>query len=163
LADSWVADVWGAGHMGSAFEPVRGAELQGRLDPPAGVGVSQIQDRQELRRQFDLLRQDLDTADTLQRMDHYARQAVDMVLSGHARGAFRIDEEPDRVRDAYGRDSLGEKGLLARRLVEAGVTFVLVSGAWGYFDHHGDSVKWGGIVKGLKPLLPRIDGVLYAL
>ncbi len=50
-----------------------------------------------------------------------------------------------------------------RSLVEAGVTFVLVSGAWGYFDHHGDEVRWGGIVKGLKPLLPRIDGVVYAL
>ena len=47
------------------------------------------------------------------------------------------------MRDAYGRDSLGEKALLARRLVEAGVTFVLVSGAWGYFDHHGDEVQLG--------------------
>jgi uncharacterized protein (DUF1501 family) len=163
LADSWAADVWGAGHVGGAFEPVKGAELQGRLALPAGIEVSQLQDRQELRRQFDRLRQDLDTADTMSRMDRYARQAVDMVLSGHARKAFRVDEEPDRVRGAYGRDSLGEKALLARRLVEAGVTFVLVSGAWGYFDHHGDGVRWGGIVKGLKPLLPRIDGVLYAL
>ena len=34
------------------------------------------------------------------------------------------------------------------------MTFVLVSGAWGYFDHHGDNVRWGGIEKGLTPLLP---------
>jgi uncharacterized protein (DUF1501 family) len=47
--------------------------------------------------------------------------------------------------------------------VEAGVTFVLVSGAWGYFDHHGDNVQWGGIEKGLTPLLPRVDRTLYAL
>ena len=47
--------------------------------------------------------------------------------------------------------------------MEAGSTFVLVSGAWGYFDHHGDEVRWGGIVKGLKPLLPRVDRVLHAL
>src|SRR5207247_2239340 len=66
-------------------------------------------------------------------------------------------------RDGYGRDSLGEKALLARRLVEAGSTYMLVSGAWGYFDHHGDDVRWGGIVKGLKPLLPRVDRVVYAL
>ncbi|MCY2962421.1 MAG: DUF1501 domain-containing protein, partial [Planctomycetota bacterium] len=52
---------------------------------------------------------------------------------------------------------------LARRLVEAGVTYVLVSGAWGYFDHHGDSVNWGGIEKGLKPLLPHVDQTLFAL
>ncbi len=58
---------------------------------------------------------------------------------------------------------MGDKALLARRLVESGVTFVLVSGAWGYFDHHGDDVRWGGIENGLKPLLPRVDQALYAL
>ena len=59
------------------------------------------------------------------------------------------------MRDSYGRNSVGEKALLARRLVEAGTTFVLVSGAWGYFDHHGDNVPpWGGIQKGLTPILP---------
>ena len=55
------------------------------------------------------------------------------------------------------------KALLARRLVEAGVTFVLVSGAWGYFDHHGDEVRWGGIEKGLKPLMPSVDRVVHTL
>ena len=40
---------------------------------------------------------------------------------------------------------------------------MLVSGAWGYFDHHGDNVRWGGIVKGLTPLLPRVDRALYTL
>ena len=68
------------------------------------------------------------------------------------------------LRDKYGRDSLGEKALLARRMVEAGVTFTVVSGRWGYFDHHGDNVPpWGGIEKGLKPILPRIDVVLHTL
>jgi hypothetical protein len=49
-------------------------------------------------------------------------------------------------------------------LVEAGVSYVLVSGAWGYFDHHGDDVPpWGGIEKGLKPLLPQVDRALFGL
>jgi hypothetical protein len=75
--------------------------------------------------------------------------------------AFAVHREPDRVRDAYGRNSVGEKALLARRLVEAGTTFVLVSGAWGYFDHHGDNVPpWGGIQRGLTPILPTIDRAL---
>jgi hypothetical protein len=163
LADNWRSDLWGAGHMGSAFEPVKGAELQGRLAMPRGMSVPRLQDRNNLRRQFDLLRRELDSKDGMVRMDGYTQQAYDMVLSGSARRAFRVDLEPDRLRDAYGRDSLGEKALLARRLVEAGVTFVLVSGAWGYFDHHGDDVVWGGIVKGLKPLLPRVDRVIYTL
>jgi hypothetical protein len=163
LADSWKADVWGAGHMGSAYEPVKGAELAGRLALPQGLSVARLQDRDALRRQFDRLNRDLDRTDTMERVDRYGRQALDMVVSGKAQEAFRVDREPDRLRDAYGRDSLGEKALLARRLVEAGVTFVLVSGAWGYFDHHGDNVVWGGIVKGLKPLLPRVDNVVYTL
>src|SRR5213592_1898074 len=86
-----------------------------------------------------------------------------MVLSGKAQRAFRLDQEPDRVRDAYGRNSFGEKALLARRLVEAGVTFVTVSPIFGYFDNHGDDVVWGGVIKGLKPLLPRLDQAVTAL
>jgi uncharacterized protein (DUF1501 family) len=97
------------------------------------------------------------------RLDHYSQQAVEMVASGRTQKAFQVDDEKPELRDAYGRDSIGEKALLARRLVEAGVTFVLVSGAWGYFDHHGDEVRWGGIEKGLKPLLPRVDGVVHTL
>jgi hypothetical protein len=163
LADSWKADVWGAGHMGSAYEPIKGNELAGRMALPDGVTVPRLADRDELRRRFDGFRRHFDHSDTASRMDGHARQALDMVVSGKAQKAFRLDDEPARLRDAYGRDSIGEKALLARRLVEAGTTFVLVSGAWGYFDHHGDDVKWGGIVKGLKPLLPRIDRVIHAL
>src|SRR6516164_4244526 len=56
LADSWVADVWGAGHMGSAYEPVMGTHLAGRLALPKSLNVTRLQDRDELRRQFDGLR-----------------------------------------------------------------------------------------------------------
>lgn len=163
LADSWVADVWGAGHFGAAYEPVKGTDLAGRMNMPPGVSLARLQDRDRIRQQFDHFQHELDGTQNSLRMDGYARQALDMVISGKAQRAFRLDEEPDKLRDAYGRDSLGEKALLARRLVEAGTTYVLVSGAWGYFDHHGDDVRWGGIVKGLKPLLPRVDQVVYAL
>ena len=95
--------------------------------------------------------------------DHYRQQALEVVLSGKAEKAFRVDLEPDRVRDAYGRHSLGERILLARRLVEAGVTFVTVSGTFGMFDNHGDDHFAGGLVKGLKPLLGRVDQAVHAL
>ena len=95
--------------------------------------------------------------------DEYTQQAYDVLLTGRAQRAFNLDEEKPALRDAYGRDSLGEKALLARRLIEAGVTFVTVSGAWGYFDHHGDNVQWGGLEKGLKPLLPVVDRTLHAI
>jgi hypothetical protein len=164
LADSWKADVWGAGHMGSAFEPVKGNELPGRLAMPAGVNVSRLQQRAELRRQFDRLERERDAGQQMGQTNRYADMALDMVVSPAVRRAFDIDREPDRVRDAYGRCSVGEKALLARRLVEAGTTFVLVSGRWGYFDHHGDNVPpWGGIQKGLTPILPTIDRALTML
>ncbi len=54
------------------------------------------------------------------RMDQYTQQALEMVASGKAERAFTLDEESPALRDKYGRDSLGEKALLARRLVEAG-------------------------------------------
>ena len=164
LADSWKADVWGAGHMGSRHEPVRGNELPGRLALPAGLAVSRLRDRAELRRQFDLLERARDVGTALEQTDRCAAMAHDMIVSAAVRQAFDVEREPDRVRDAYGRCSVGEKALLARRLVEAGTTFVLVSGRWGYFDHHGDKVPpWGGILKGLTPILPTIDRALTAL
>jgi hypothetical protein len=163
LADSWTSDVWGAGHMGGRYEPVQGKELSGRLAMPQGINVARLADRQSLRRQFDRLQGELERSAALESVDRYTEMAYDMVVSGKVQKAFDINQEPDKTRDAYGRQSIGEKGLLARRLVEAGCTFVLVSGAWGYFDHHGDEVRWGGIQKGLTPILPSVDQVIHAL
>jgi uncharacterized protein (DUF1501 family) len=165
LADPplFFADILGAGPLGGAYEAVEGDQMAGRLTLPRGVSVERAEDRAELCRQFDRLRRDLDAGDTMARMDHYRREALEIVLSGKARQAFRVDLEPDRVRDAYGRHSLGERALLARRLVEAGVTFATVSGTFGVFDNHGDDVIWGGMIKGLKPLLPPLDQAVSAL
>jgi hypothetical protein len=163
LAPSWASDVWGAGHLGSQYEPAKGLELTGKFAMPDGVAAPRLADRDQLRQQFDRLRRDLDRGATMARVDRYTQQAYDMVLSGDVQQAFDVAAEPDALRDAYGRNSVGEKALLARRLVESGVTFVLVSGAWGYFDHHGDNVRWGGIVKGLQPALPDVDRALYTL
>jgi uncharacterized protein (DUF1501 family) len=157
------ADVWGAGHMGKAFEPVQGSELAGRFDLPKGMTLDRLTHRESLRREFDGLRARFEASATMDQLDGYSRLAVEMVTSGKAREAFEVEKEDPRLRDAYGRDSLGQKTLLARRLIEAGVRFVLVSGAWGYFDHHGDSVVWKGIEKGLKPLIPRVDQALATL
>jgi hypothetical protein len=159
----FLADVLGAGPLGGAYEPADAAQLAGRLNLPRGVHLNQVKNRTELCRQFDRLRRDLDAGGAMGRMDHYRQQALEIVLSGKAQRAFRLDLEPDRVRDTYGRHSLGERTLLARRLVEAGVTFVTVSGTFGVFDNHGDDVVWGGIVKGLKPRLPELDQALSAL
>jgi hypothetical protein len=163
LAPAWTSDVWEAGHMGNQYAPVKGHELAGKFALPEGVDVPHLQDRARLRSELDRFGKQLDTDRTLDRVDRYTRQAYEMVLSGKVQRAFDVGTETAEMREAYGANSIGEKALLARRLVEAGVTFVLVSGAWGYFDHHGDNVRWGGIEKGLTPLLPHVDRTIYTL
>ena len=163
LAPSWVADVYGAGDLGSQYEPVKGLELAGKFALPTGIEAPRLADRHQLRSEFDRLKATLDRTSTMQRLDRYTQQAYDMVLSGKVQKAFDLGGEKDEIRETYGKNSVGEKALLARRLVESGVTYVLISGAWGYFDHHGDNVQWGGIEKGLKPALPNVDRALWAL
>ena len=155
--------MWGAGDLGHAFEPVNGKELAGQLTLPEGISVERLGDRQGLQEGLDRLKRTLDHSPAVAAADQYTQQAFDVVTSGRAQRAFNLDEETPAMRALYGSTSMGEKALLARRLVEAGVSFVLVSGAWGYFDHHGDEVRWGGIEKGLKPLLPRVDQTLHAI
>lgn len=80
-----------------------------------------------------------------------------MMNSAYTR-AFSLDDEPAEVREAYGRDGFGSGCLMARRLVQAGVTFVEVDlGGW---DNHN------GIFKTLKderlPTLDRGMGTLVA-
>src|SRR5207249_3716665 len=93
LADSWAADVWGAGHMGGAFEPVKGSELAGRFELPAGVSLDRLSSREALRSQFDRLRADLDADSAINQVDRYTRKAIDMINSGQARRAFDLDKE----------------------------------------------------------------------
>jgi hypothetical protein len=81
-------------------------------------------------------------------------QTASMVLSPRT-AAFRLDREPDRVREQYGRSAFGQGCLMARRLIEAGVTFVEVqSGGW---DTHGNELPT------LKKLIPPVDQGTAAL
>ncbi|MDB5308960.1 MAG: Sulfatase [Gemmataceae bacterium] len=88
--------------------------------------------------------------------DEFYEKAHGIITSPAAKKAFDVAAEPDRVRDRYGRNMLGQQCLLARRLVEAGVQFVTVTdGGW---DTHADNFK------SLKDrLLPRLDRGLSAL
>ncbi len=86
--------------------------------------------------------------------DVYAK-TLKMMSSDYTR-AFKVDEEPDEVRDAYGRGSFGSGCLMARRLVQAGVTFVEVGlGGW---DNHNDIFR---ILR--EQRLPTLDQGMSAL
>src|SRR6185503_17110077 len=66
--------------------------------------------------------------------DSFYQQGLQLISSSEAQDAFDISKEPDATRDAYGKNDFGQRLLLARRLVEVGVSFVTCySGGW---DHH---------------------------
>jgi hypothetical protein len=59
-------------------------------------------------------------------LDQYYEQALGLIVSGRARDAFDLGQEPEPLRDAYGRNTFGQSCLLARRLIEAGTRVVEV-------------------------------------
>src|SRR5262249_57080492 len=100
----------------------------------------------------------LATSGISESMDSYYQTAFTLMHSVQAKKAFQMDKEPENIRDRYGRTSLGQGVLLARRLVESGVRFVTVSRGFNVYDHH----------KNIFPLLqntflPELDRAYSAL
>lgn len=79
---------------------------------------------------------------TVQLHEGLQRQAFELLTTGGAREAFRLEDEPDRVRERYGRHPWGQSVLLARRLVEAGVRFVTVNWPRVAGDRGVDNPLW---------------------
>ncbi len=135
---------------------------------PRGIDLDQVRERRSLLKAFDRLRNDLDATGSMEAMDRYGQQAVEMVVGRRAQEAFDLGREPQTVRDRYGKHLWCQQALLARRLVEAGVSFVTIDlsyhSASGTWDTHGDNIPpYGGIKKGLGPLLPLFDHLLTTL
>ena len=132
------------------------------------LSFERIQRRRDLMKDFDRLRRQLDSSHAMETMDRYQQRAIETILGGQVQRAFDLSLEPDRVRQQYGTHLWCQQALLARRLVETGVSFVTIdlsyhtaSGTW---DNHGDNIPpYGGISKGLKPLLPLFDHLITTL
>jgi hypothetical protein len=144
---------------------VSGADM---FQLPRGLDQNRLYDRRSLMQDFDRLRSDLDQGGSMLALESYRQQAVEMVLGRRAQNAFDLSQEPADVRARYGPHLWHQQALLARRLVEAGVAFVTLdlsyhtaSGTW---DTHGDNIPpYGGIERGLKPLLPLFDHLITTL
>ncbi len=94
-------------------------------------------------------------------MTHWQQQAFELLLSSSVRNSFQIASETDTTRERYGRDIFGSSMLMARRLVEAGVTYITIhteSKANGHWDTHSNNFK---MLKNLR--LPFIDRAVPAL
>ena len=122
------------------------------------LNLQRITDRRDLTQSLDLLRAGKDAA--LSDFDEHQQAAFDLLTSSRARDAFDVASESDSLRDRYGRHTFGQSALVARRLVEHGVSFVTVNCVpW---DHHGSPGQYK-TEEGAKLLIPPLDRAIAAL
>jgi hypothetical protein len=153
-----------AAYLGASYNPFApdsdpnsdGFQVR-NLKLPGIVDAKRLGRRRELLKDLDNIRRDIDARGDIEGLDTFYREGLEMVTDTKAQRAFDVQREPVKLRDYYGRNDLGQCCLLARRLVEAGVTYVTVQ-AGGGWDTHGDNFKQ------LKNnLLPKYDQALAAL
>jgi hypothetical protein len=123
----------------------------------ARVDMQRFKDRRGLREGLDKLRRQRDIEGVAEGYDRFYHDAFDIVTSENCKKAFNLETEEPRLRDRYGRDTFGQSALLARRLIEAGVTFVAVDSTMGW-DTHGSNFQ---ILKTSN--LPPFDRTVSAL
>ena len=125
------------------------------LNLAQGLSLERMEDRRTLARSFDDALRGLENHRTAEAMDRYSQEAFEFVTGPTARHAFNINQEDPRLRDQYGRNNWGQSTLLARRLVEAGSTFVTAH--FGGWDNHWD------LQGAMERYLPMVDSLVSAL
>jgi hypothetical protein len=125
------------------------------LQPLEALTIERLENRKELRAHLDQLQRNIDASGALDSMDRFQQQAFELVTSDATRKAFDIGSEGAKLRELYGRHQFGQSALLARRLVEAGSTFVTVH--YGGWDHHWD------LKAGMENNLPIVDAAVSSL
>jgi uncharacterized protein (DUF1501 family) len=152
----------GTGYMSSSYGPFGlGADPASKgfrvrdLSMPDGVPQERFARRRSLLEAVNEHFASLEKSDALDAMDTFYKRAYEMVSSEEAREAFNLEAEPQKVRDDYGMNAAGQRLLMARRLVAAGVRVVSVT--YGSWDAHRD------INGSMKRQTPDLDKALSAL
>ncbi len=179
MVPKYAAPGQSGGFLGRDFDPLLIGDVSAgavsalpSLDPRPDVPEVRLQQRQRLLESID---------SAVRQWEHYEgpaaaalkyRQAFEVLASPKCRQAFDLSQEPNSLRDRYGRYRSGQACLLARRLVEAGVPWITVM-----FNHTNrgqdiapdDAEQWGWdthndiFVALQKHLLPRFDQSVSAL
>lgn len=162
----------GGGYLGRSYGPFRVA-----ADPNApdfripdlvldAVRRDRLVGRSRLLAAFDTMRRDLDDSGAAEALDSYRQRALALLTGPAAQAAFDLGREDPRLRDRYGRNVIGQRCLLARRLVEAGVRLVTVDfpcvpgqKAFSWDDH---ASVWN-IFEQMEIRLPVLDQAVAAL
>lgn len=153
----------GTGYLGPAFGPfeVEGDPARGTLQShgvslPEGFALRDLESRETLRDRFDRGLRALDSTEEVAGLDRFHRQAAEILRSDRVRAALDLSRERTALRDDYGRTTLGQGTLAARRLIEAGARFVTLG--FGGWDTHADNFR------ALRDrLLPALDKALSTL
>jgi uncharacterized protein (DUF1501 family) len=160
-----------AGFLGRHYDPlavVKDPAAPGfdvaELSLPADVTPSRLEDRGALLRLVDRQAAALERAAEARTVGVYQERAVKLLTSQAAKRAFDLSRESAALRERYGRNTLGQSCLLARRLVEAGVKLVTVCSGFNgktpqdAWDTHKDNFR---LLK--NRLLPPFDRAVSAL
>ncbi|MFL5330192.1 MAG: DUF1501 domain-containing protein [Gemmataceae bacterium] len=152
----------GSGYLSSAFGPFSlgsdpatpGFQVRD-LALPQGIDDKRFESRKSMLEVVNAHFAGIEKSDNVAAMDSFYQRAYGLISSKEAREAFNIAAEPDKLRDEYGRNAAGQRMLLARRLVQAGVRFVsLTYGSW---DMHAN------ITRSVRQQLPPFDQAFAAL
>jgi hypothetical protein len=128
------------------------------LVPPPSLEADRLDDRKRLLAEVDRFAKAAEAKANkdARAVGVFQEKAFSLMTSAAARKAFDIAAEPDKLRDEYGRSSLGQSCLMARRLVQAGVRCVTVDHSnWDTHDNNFATLK--------RDLLPALDAALAAL
>jgi len=161
-----------AGFLGKQWEPERfvcdPSAPDFRVESftmPADLPSMRLQRRESLLSQVEQHFTSLERSLDLANYDRLTQAAFDVLTSGRAREAFALERESAELRDRYGRRTIGQSCLLARRLIERGVPFVTVNHTG--WDTHADLVTRlkDGYTGAQTPvgLIPSLDQALAAL
>jgi uncharacterized protein (DUF1501 family) len=163
----------GAAYLGPAHQPfaVHGDPNDPRFEVP-NIGLkdgqhrARLGKREHLRQRLDELAREAERLAKRDAFDAFQDQAWNVLTGEQARQAFDLSLEPDRVRDRYGRNTWGQRCLLARRLVEAGVDLVAATlngplcGRVGNWDDHAVNHH---VFDAMKHRAPFFDQAVAAL
>ncbi len=152
----------GPGYLSSSYAPFSlGSDPAGGnfkvqdLDVYPGIESGRFDARRSVLDLVNAHFAEREKSDSLAAMDTFYQRAYSLISSKEAREAFNLKAEPDPIRDEYGRSEAGQRMLLARRLVAAGVRFVsLTYGGW---DMHTN------VRDGMRAQLPVFDRAFAAL
>jgi hypothetical protein len=152
----------GTGYLSSSFSPFSlgrdpasaGFRVQD-LNLPGGINEPRFATRRNVLDAVNAYFAKKEKSDNIEAMDTFYQRAYSLIGSEKAREAFNINAEPTKVRDEYGRNAAGQRLLMARRLVAAGVRFVTVD--YGGWDFHYQ------IAPNMRSQMPPLDQGFAAL